>query len=289
MQVDHPAEWELAFACGLNEPLRCTFADRYYHRLNISWRALKFEPNLELVLQKHRRELEKRGKEGLRDLAGAPQGWRGILHQSNEGTLVHAVRFLGGAGWLVDATLVWPKSRNTALENAVLASITALDSDAGTKLWQAMGLSLSLSSEYDLVQSNSKVGRVAWDFATAKKRGPRLTVERLALPEYWLKVPLRDWLIQQMPVSHKLIRQDVTTMNGHRGESLLSRGRISPAASLIRLAQARLAVAWLCPIESRVYHVIASAVTRQPDISLPQDLTVRCCRPAPAVVTRKPG
>ena len=281
MQVDHPAEWELAIACGVDEPPRCVFADRCYHRLDIRWRALAFEPHMDLVLQKHRRRTEKQSDTPVKDLTGAPPQWQGVVRNISEGTIVNAVRFVPDARWLVDVVLAWPKTRDVNLENRILASISVEDPGAKARLWQAMGISLSLGRQFDLVRCQARVGQVKWHFATDQKRSPKLLVERIALPEYWLKGALRDWLLQQVPSKHKVSRQDAVKTSGHSGEKILSRGKLGALASIRGLAEIILGVAWLCPVEQRVYHVRVSDITRQPEISLPGDLNVRCCRPAP--------
>ena len=282
MQVDHPAEWELVIASGIYEAPRCTFADRHYHRLDISWQPFEHEPNLDLVLQRHSRQIEKQQEGEVRELSSAPPAWRGLIRKLAEGSIVHAVRFLGNVRWLVDVAVVWPKSRSVDLENAILASIEAEDPDIRIRLWQAMGISMSVGSEFDLIRSHGKVGRIRWQFATGRKRGPKLTVERIALPEYWLKGTLRQWLATQMPPSHKVLAQEAITINRHHGEKLLSRGKVSALASIRGLAEITLDVAWLCPLEARAYHASISSVSREADISLPRDLTIRCCRAVPS-------
>jgi hypothetical protein len=285
LQVDHPAGWELAIACGVDEPRRCVFADRYYHRLDVSWRPLKFEPNLDLVLQKYRRREKKQTDTVVKELTGLSE-WRGVVQKLSHGTVVNAVCFLSNAHWLVDVTITWPKSRDVDLEKAILKSIKAEDPGTSPRFWQAMGISLSLGSEFDLVLSQAKVGQVKWDFATEARRGPKLAVERIALPEYWLKGTLREWLAGQLRPGSKLLRQDQATVNNHRGEQMLSRRKLGPVTAARGFAELRLDVAWLCPVESRMYHVSNTDVARAADTSLPRDLSIRCCRPAPAAMKR---
>ena len=45
----------------------------------------------------------------------------------------------------------------------------------------------------------------------------------------------------------------------------------------------RLDAAWQCPRESRLYHVRRTQISRDAEISLPQDLKIHCCRPAPVL------
>ena len=72
IRVDHPAHWELAWASGPDEPGRLTFADRYYHRLEVRWRPLRFVPNLDMLLDKYRRK-EKDDATEILELTSPPQ------------------------------------------------------------------------------------------------------------------------------------------------------------------------------------------------------------------------
>jgi hypothetical protein len=283
LQVEHPAEWELALASVGDERPHCAFSDRHYHRLDLRWRALKYKPNLDLVLDKARRRSEKQADTVVRDLAGAPKEWRGVVRVTPDGTLTHASRFFRETRWLVDAVIVWPERRDRSLERRILASVSAADPKAPVQPWQALGISLDLDSAFDLVRSDTKVGRVRWEFATEEKRPRELTVERLALPDYWLHGPLRDWLVEQMPEGFRKERQEPAGVNGHRGEKLISHARVSILKALRGYRRRRTEIAWRCPKEDRVYHVSIAHLTRELELELPERLKVRCCRDAPVV------
>lgn len=280
MQIDHPHDWELSVASGVDEPGRLKFVDRLYERLDVRWKPLTYVPDLQKALEKYRPDADRKAK--VSDLSGAPQPWQGIVRKLPKGTVVHAGRFFRNVRWLVEATVLWPRRRNTELERTILASVQPLDPRAPVLTWQASGLSLVLGREFDLQTNQARVGRVAWTFTARAKGGPELTVERLAMAQYWLRQPLRDWLVEELPDRHEVIRQHVMDANGHRGEALISRGRVGRVASLRGLKEIRLDAAWQCPLEARVYHVRLKEISRDEEISLPQDLQIRCCRAVPA-------
>jgi hypothetical protein len=289
VSISHPGEWELAIASGPDEPGRCTFTDRHYHRLNIQWRKVKQPPKLELLLEKYRQSDKGQLRE-LSPLGNLPAGWVGLLRKAaEEGVVTYATKVftLCEPLLLAEVTLVWPKEqqRDAALEAAILKSVAA-ESSAWPRLWQAMGLSLDLPRPFDLRRNDSKVGRVSWEFAAPGHTIPPFVVQRLALPEYWIKGSLMDWMKKQVPAGHKAVKEEAAVVNGHPAWRLISRGRADLWSSLRGRRLLRLDLAWLCPQESRVYHLITHRTSRTEEPALPEGLVIRCCRPVPQV---RPG
>jgi hypothetical protein len=291
MRTDHPPDWELAVASGLDEPGRVTFADRLYHRLEIRWRAVKYPPNLDMVLEKHKARRRKDDEPDVRPLTGVPSPWKGLVQKPEQGTIVHAGRFFKRRRWLVEARIVWPDRRDRELERAILQSVAAEEPDAPVRTWRAMGLDVSLARQFELHESDLKVGRVKWQFRATgdRAKAEELTIERLAMPDVWLTGPLRDWLLEQNPDGEKLLRQDFVPVNDHRGEQTLTRGRITPMHSMRGIRRLTLARAWVCPREDRVYHVRYSLATREAEATMPDSLVIRCCKPIPAVTRESKG
>jgi len=308
IRIDHPAQWELAVASRVDQPGRCTFCDRHYQRLDVRWRGLKYVPKPELLLDKARRPAN--GPEGgttCSDLTGAPRDWSGVVRRTPEGWIVYAVRFFRAERMLVEATLVWPGRRNTSLEKDVLSGIAPEGpppGEAGMRHWWAMGLRVDLDARWKLQTVSAKVGRVKWRFVptdpgsrrgrkpppdSVARRKADLAVERIAMPKYWLKGPLRDWLNELIGPDIQVLHQGVRDYNSHRAERLTTR---SPADKLSRLRglwNLRTDVAWRCPVEHRIYHVCYSEIARAEELSLPESLKIYCCRPPPALVSRRAG
>jgi hypothetical protein len=214
----------------------------------------------------------------LSPLTDAPGGWHGLVRREPEGTVVHAGTFFESAGCFVEAAVVWPEQRDADVERAVLEGIAPCDADAPDRLWQALGLSVRIDAGYDLLRHSSRVGRVIWDFAADPKRGPHLTVRRLAMPQHWLRAPLGDWLPSQIPGDYKETERLDRTVNEHPGAEVVSIGRARPADRLRRRRRLRLDLAWLCDVESRVYHVTCTEASRRRRPDLPQPFAVQCCR-----------
>ncbi len=281
MRIEHPRQWELAIASGVDEPGRLVFSDRTHQRISVCWHPLKYVPNMDLTLDKYRRRTSEDLE--LSDLQAAPADWQGVVRKTADTVAVHAGRFFRDIRWLVEVTIAWPGERDTDLESEILLSVTPQDPDEDVRVWRAMGIDLSAPHEFDVRSSVAKVGRIRWELATSRKAGPTVFVERMAMPEYWLKTPLRDWLVGELPADSKILRQDPIKINNHRGEQLISAAKVGILSRLQGLGQLQLDIAWQCPVEGRVYHagVVETSRAGAEEISLPDALEIRCCRPAP--------
>ena len=283
LQVEHPAQWEVAVASGAGNDRRLVLADRYHHRLDVRWKRLDFDPKLDRVMDRYRQH-EGKGVE-YAPIESLDEGWLGVLQPLEpKGTLAHMGKFFGEQGVLVEATIYWPGRRDVNLEQAVARGIAAADPKAPRCTWQAMGLSLDIDSRYDLVESDTKVGRLCWSFSTGAKRSLELNVERIALAEHWLDEPLREWLVGQIPREFRPLRQDPVDHPPHRGEQIVSQAKMYFHDTLRGIRRLRVDRAWLCPAEGRVYHMTASVPSRDSQLDFPSHLSVRCCR-TPALVT----
>lgn len=278
----HPAAWELAVASGAGEDRRCTFADREYQRLEVQWRELPFAPKVEILLEKHRRAAQDKSVP-CRDLNDLPEGWAGLCQdpplEPRRGVVVRAVKAfdLGKTNVLAEVTIVWPAKRDVELEKQILVGVRPAP-EGPTKLWRAMGLEVELAKEFNLVEMKAPVGKVEWTFHAGGKKDARVTVTRLAMPKYWLNGPLRDWLGEQVPVLAEKRREEPCEINSHRGELVLSEQPLHVLASWRGWKRCRLDVAWLCPEQERVYHVLCVQPRRDADLTLPASLRVGCCR-----------
>lgn len=280
MQMEHPAEWELALASGLEEEGRCVFADRYFQRLDVRWKNLKYVPDMKLMLEKFRQKTQE--KLEISDLKGAPEPWQGVVRKAPTGCTVNAGRFFKEQRLLVEATIVWPRKRDTGQENLILKSIAPQENKESLH-WRAFGIDLLMPRRMDLLTSNARVGRITWTFGQPKKSLPRLVVERIAMPDYWLRQSLGDWLAQELPLRCKKIKDGPFSFNGHDGRMLLSRTKISTVSSLRGLRRIRLDAAWKCPKEDRVYRVAYMERKRERALNLPADFQMACCKVVPAV------
>jgi len=295
VQIEHPGEWEVAVASGPDDPGRLILADRQYHRLDVKWRTLKYVPNLDLWITKYARR-DKKDKTKYSPLATAPGEWKGVVQKKTKGTLVHAVRFFHEPRLIVEVTVVWSSKRDVGLENRILQSVRTPDVQDRSKLWEAMGMSVVCPREFDLRETDLKVGRIRWDFRAidakgkAIKTGPEIRVERIALPDHWLGgKALREWVGEQLPGRYAQLRGRAVPVNRHPAEELVSVGKGPLSGRLRGRREMRMDLIWRCPMEQRVYHVELTEQRRDEEISLPERFEVRCCRPVPLIEARNVG
>ena len=285
--IDHPAAWELSVASGPDEPGRVSFADRRFTRLDVTWQPLTYVPNLDLMIEKYRqRKTGRKEQVTFKPLQGLGAEWRGVVRLAGDGTFVHAGRFFAPRRWLVEATIVWPKRRHEALEREIFASIQAEPPDQPVRHWRAMGMDVLVGRDMDLLVSDARVGRVTWTFgARKKKRSPQLLVERMALVEHWLsdKGGLEEWLDKSLPERSKVVEKSSITFNSHPARRLLSEKRIGTLPSLRGLRQRRLDIAWVCPVDGRLYHLACMQARRDRDVRLPEGFEMKCCVPSPVL------
>jgi hypothetical protein len=285
--VDHPAGWELSIASGADEPGRVSFADRRFTRLDVTWRPLTYVPNLDLMIEKYRqRKTSRKDEVTFKPLQGLGAQWRGVIRQAGGGTFVHAGRFFAPRRWLVEATLVWLERRNQALEREIFASIQAEPPEEPLRHWRALGMDVRVGRDLDLLVSDPKVGRVTWTFgAPRKKRSPQLVVERLAMVEHWLAAEggLEEWLAKSLPEKSHVAEKSSITFNAHPAQRLLSEKKIGTLPTLRGLRQRRLDVAWVCPVDGRLYHLAVTQARRDRDVRLPEGFEMKCCVPSPVL------
>ena len=267
MEIAHPSDWEPGFLSPAGKPGRCVFVDRRFQRLEVQWKRAAREPNL--------RQMYQRVGKSYRDhpssaLTGA-RGWEGMVRREEKSSIVYAGRHFKSERWLVQVVLIWPGRRDRQVERAVLASI-APQAKGDAARWQALGLSAVVPSAYELASHSSEVGRVRWDFERPGARKAGLTIERIALGQFWLTESLADWLKGEVPSGFRAGRQRAVDLGGHPAAAVHSR------RAALRRGTRRVDLAWTCPGQDRVYRVGVWQRTVR-DIDWPRPLAVHCCRP----------
>lgn len=281
LSIEHPTEWEMSFASSFDAPKRCSFSDRRSERLDVRWRPLKAVPNLDHMIERYRDKAPKnRDDVRLEVIEDLPAPWSGLLQKGPDGKVLYAGRFFAEQRILVEVTLAWPKRRHTSLEARCLGGIAPLPTDVDATRWRAMGMDVSVPAEFDLVEHSSKVGRQHWVFEDPARNGATLMFDRYAMVETWLKTPIQSWLETQLPHG-RVIRRTGQRIHGHMAERLLSRRRHGTLSSLRGVAILRVDLAWTCPMDTRLYHIIFERPARGEDLDLPACFDVKCCQLVP--------
>ncbi len=271
LRLLHPVDWEPAALSGPKEPAKCILVDRRVERLEMTWKIIPRPPDLQ-------RMYERRGR-SERDvptasLSGVP-GWSGLVRKAQAKTTVVAGRYFRDSHCLVQVVLFWQDRRDHDLERSVLTSIRPLSED-GARIWQAAGLKVQVPEPFELASASTRVGCVAWEFASKGRGEPGLSVARLAMPEHWLKGPLREWLGQELPKGFKALRDIRVSQGPHAADEVRSHGG-SVLGKIVGRGTYRVDRAWLCETEQRVYRMSYWQKARG-EVQFPADLTVHCCR-----------
>jgi hypothetical protein len=162
------------------------------------------------------------------------------------------------------------------LENTILQSVRPPDAEGGMKKWQAMGMKVYIGAEYDIIEYKAESGRIEWVFGKTKKAGRRVAIERLAMPKYWLKGTVAEWLRSQAD-QRKVTEEWTEKVSGHQATCMRSSAKGLMVDTLLLKKQVKAEMAWLCETEQRVYRVSCFATQRATDIEIPKDVKVECC------------
>lgn len=272
VELRHPQAWELTSATAGGEPVRLAFGDRRRERMTVQWRKLAYAPDLARALDRRRAVGEE-----VQPLAGLPEGWRGTTVPVEDGVVTHAGRFFAAQGLLIEFLIVWPGRREAAQECAILESVRAVAATAGETWWEAMGLHAAIAPEYELEGFGARVGQVEWRFRAPAGGG--LQLQRLALPNYWLRETLGAWLSGKVAAEADVTGVRDTQWNGHAAVEVSSLSRVSTLKRVLGLRAQQVDVAWRCPAENRVYQVRCRVRPRGGRAAIPPGLRISCCRP----------
>ena len=273
----HPLDWEVAGLSVLGETGQCVLVDRRFQRLQITWQTPKGVPDLPRMYEDLRKSPVKEGQPAApaTALKGIPD-WTGAVRQDEAGTMVFAGRHFPAENLLVQAAIVWPSQRDPRIDRALLDSVTPWPAKAPTVLWQALGLSARVPSDFELIESSSLVGRVVWEFRQKSKPHTGLLIERIAMVSHWLKGTLEDWLPGTLPEGYRMTGGAAPIALGrHEGvEAIAWHG--SMMDRLRRVVTWRRERAWHCPQQQRVYRIGVWRRGHEPP-DPPDGLRVRCC------------
>jgi len=272
IELRHPPAWELTTATAGEAPGRLIFSDRRRERMTIQWRPLDREPDLA-------RALERRKERGgdVREHAGLPEGWRGVSVPVEDGVVTHAWRFFSEHDMLAEAVMIWPGTCDAAWERAILGSVSYAPAASGDTWWEAMGLCAGIAPEHLLEGFTSQVGKVEWRFR--ERGGGVWMLQRLALPNYWLRGTLGAWLSAEVATEADVTAVKDAEWNGHAAVEVASLTRVALLKRLLGRRASRLDLAWLCPRENRVYRVRRVVRPQSGRAEFPCGVRVACCRP----------
>lgn len=270
-----PAEWELTAIREMRGAWRATFADRRHERLSVQWRPVASRPRLDLMVAAALEEAESRPV----PLRGLPAGWVGLGSRGAQGGAVeHLSGYLDAAQLLIEAVLATPAELPRHEPAGLLDSFGPQDEDGGNLVWQAMGMRLTAPPGYCVRRFSSQPGDTTWHLERRRAADESLSVRRLAMPAFWLRDSVAEWLRRRPSVDARELGRETCRPNGHEGCALLTRRRRSMVSHWRGRDELRRDLAWLCNVETRVFHVCRTVCGRGEVPPLPPGFGVGCCR-----------
>ena len=250
-----PSEWEMLRFSRDPRNGRCSFADRFGFRLELTWRRVPGPPDYVRMLSDYASRLERDGAQEVRAAhSGAQEGLEAL--EGGVRTTRYG-RYLRGETCLVEVVFLWPEGRATGLERAVLDSLRAEPPlPGGERRWRAFGAEMHVPPGGHLTACQVVPGKAEWAFRWPEESESWRFV-RLGMVSEWLHEDLDAWLRRQTPsrmrpagVSrHTVAGHDVYEwQGGSRTPVLLRHGR---GVRLGRLGSR--VEAWRCPADGRLY------------------------------------
>lgn len=244
-----PADWEMLQFASDFEKGRCAFADRYQFRAEMSWRAVRGEPDYDRMVSDYVHKLEQD-----KHITGAErakkQGWHGFFGTINREFTSRFGRYYPELGCLVEMVFLWPDARDLDLENTLLASVEPCPPQpGGVQRWQAFGMNLTPPAHAAIEGCTAQPARAEFTF-TDTKTGNTWQAMRLGMLGSWFDGHLEPWLQNNLGRSVHEVRYTHRTQHGN--DAIFATGLFKPDGIHLRKGTFE-ALAWLDAADGRLY------------------------------------
>ena len=255
-QLELPDDWEmLAFGKSLRSG-RCTFADRYQHRMQFCWDVVPGAPDFDRMVGAYMAELKRRDK--AEDVLPSTTGsWHGFSARVAGRTLSHFSRYFPGEQCLVQLVFPWPAERELELECAVLRGVRPVPAtDQGFRRWRAFGLDMRVSADLVLSRTVAQCANARLTFNPPRNEAGREEhFERRGMVAEWLGAPVKDWLRRRVDSEFRILGTASEKIRGHAVETISGDRRAKGFGRLLGKRQVYRAGAWICPADGRLYYL----------------------------------
>jgi hypothetical protein len=247
-----PEDWEMQLFSKRLEDGSCTFADRYQYRMQVAWRVLEGEPDVERTMRDYAGKLrheEERTDVKTQSLAG----WAGVVFADEHGQAVSRfIRYFPETSILLEVIFP-PADADPACKDTILKSMV---STGDLLQWRALGLDIKAPEGMRMVACEARPGAASMRFIPEKgdEKTEEFYVVRLGMLKRWLRGTPQDWLRLQLPSGASVENYGNLAESGHAGAWF--EGRL-PRKSWLRewlgIPGRFHAVAWVCPVDGRLY------------------------------------
>lgn len=233
---------------------RCTFADRYQHRLQFIWSVVENAPNRKRLLADYLVAAKVQHEHGEPPKQIRCGVWDGVVARIGD---VLSSRFWGyfpAECCLIELVFLWPQTRDTVLEQEILRSVreTAVDAN-GFQRWCAFGLDMRVPAAYRLERCIIRPGHALLEFIDPKQARSKVQFERIGMVRSWLTIPMARWLSQRIPKTVAARVYSAATEAGHVAEYVEGVMPRWPLEHLVGKAVPYWAYAAICPQDGRLY------------------------------------
>ena len=165
IRVDHPAAWEMLRYSKNPQAGRCSFADRYQYRLELSWQTFAAAPDFDRMVSDYAASLRK-GHEDANVRPINHGDWHGLESADPAVTTTRFGRYFSDLSCLIELVFVWPDDKDQPLIDTVLQSVEALPPKGGQARWRALGMDLNADDELALAECRAEPAAATMTFAT---------------------------------------------------------------------------------------------------------------------------
>jgi len=253
-RIELPEDWEMLQFSRRPRAGRCAFADRYQHRLEMSWRAVAGQPDIERMMSDYCSKL--RIDKQMEDAAPMSVGpWLGIHGHAGAVLTTRFGRFFAGESCLVELVFPWAAGRDKRLEQAVLDSVGEEPERLGRyRRWRSFGMDLLASKDLGLDGCDVQPALARLTFGDPHSPRRRWeSFERMGMTSEWLRTPLAEWLLARMPKALEVRSRGSGDVAGHRVETVGGTRPVKGVGRLLGRKDRLDAAAWLCPADGRLY------------------------------------
>ena len=205
-------------------------------------------------------------------------GWRGVQGRSDEQLTCRYGNHFPELALLVEIVFIWPRERDAALEERILASARPeLPDTEGLTRWHVFGMDMRVDASLALDACTAEPGRQELVFRNRR----RLVEQRFCrhgMVKEWFKQSVPEWLQGRVPRAYRILGRRNDTQRGHAIARLHGERRRGNLRELLRGPREYRSAAWLCPTGRRLYTVqhvgIATPTRKQAATPAP---SLGCC------------
>ena len=282
LRLEVPQDWQIV-RHGISSLNGClTFTDRYSERMNLSWRKLDREPDVERIVA----EQLQRDQTKIPDLTLARTtipGWQAYRAESAESEWVRAARYEPLTSQLLEVWLsVRSNQKKSQLANErLVCAIAGTDPNRDTSRLQAFDTCLEYPR--DLVLSTTKIepANVTFEFERAAVKGQpfsraRAVVRRMGMASCWYRGNAVALIARE---AKQVVYQTQSEhwLGAHRAMRVEGDTTKGPIQRWFGRSTRSRATLMHCEVENAVYLITTESYDQAP--LLPERFKFVCCKP----------